>query len=160
MYLYSLSLLLIRSKMGKQEKKYKVGVIDDEIGVPSSSWNALFVRDYSFQDIEYLFYDARDQGEFCLEAVDSFVASNADLDVILLDWNFGASSGFGLDILKRLKENKVDVPIAMITSESGNSAVREACSCYGVGDYIPKDVTPRDKFYLKLTKLAQRTERR
>jgi len=69
------------------------------------------------------------------------VAQNSALDLILSDINMPTMDG--LEFVRRLRdvENAKDVPVIMITTEAGESAVVQALS-NGARGYIRKPFTP------------------
>jgi two-component system chemotaxis response regulator CheY len=90
----------------------------------------------------------------CIEAEDGLDAlrclANTKVDLILLDWKMPNLSG--IDFVKRVRALKLDVPVIMITGESGHANVAQALKS-GISDYILKPVT-KEILKEKLVKLG------
>lgn len=69
------------------------------------------------------------------ELVANYVKLLIDCDLILLDWEMPVKNG--LEVLKELKENGVEIPIFMVTGNSQKSTVQKALSL-GATNYILK----------------------
>ena len=69
----------------------------------------------------------------------SAVMDNADIDVILMDWNMPEMSG--LDAVKAIRAGGHTSPILMVTTEAEKHRIVEAIQA-GVNDYLVKPFTP------------------
>jgi two-component system chemotaxis response regulator CheY len=78
----------------------------------------------------------------CLEASDGIEAlrcmAHTKVDLVFLDWKMPNLSG--IELLKKVRAVKVNIPVIMITGESGSASVKEAMRA-GITDYIVKPVT-------------------
>jgi two-component system, chemotaxis family, chemotaxis protein CheY len=63
------------------------------------------------------------------------------IDLIICDWHMREMSG--LDIFKKLKARKLDIPFMMLTGSAGRGSIIEAKNA-GVRAYLVKPVSPRD----------------
>ena len=82
-----------------------------------------------------------------LEAEDGAVAwkvmgENADIDILVTDWNMPEMNGLELVQKVRAEEKYVDLPIIMVTTEGGKTEVITALKA-GVNNYIVKPFTPQ-----------------
>jgi len=82
-----------------------------------------------------------------LEAEDGAVAwkvmgENADIDILVTDWNMPEMNGLELVQKVRAEEKYEDMPIIMITTEGGKTEVVTALKA-GVNNYIVKPFTPQ-----------------
>jgi len=79
---------------------------------------------------------------FCLEAEDGETALKTmvtgHIDFVLLDWNLSTKMT-GLDILKAIRSTNKNIPIIMITGESGKLNVIESIK-YGANDFTSKPI--------------------
>jgi DNA-binding response OmpR family regulator len=85
---------------------------------------------------------------FFLEAEDGETALKTmvtgHIDFVLLDWNL-YSKMTGLDVLKAIRDTDKDIPIIMITGESGTLNVIEAIKC-GANDFTTKPINKKTLF--------------
>ena len=65
---------------------------------------------------------------------------NNVFDVILTDWNMPIMNG--LELIKKVRAENMDIPIIMITTEGGKSEVITALKA-GCNQYIVKPFTPQ-----------------
>ena len=82
-----------------------------------------------------------------LEAEDGAVAwkvmgENADIDILVTDWNMPEMNGLELVQKVRAEEKYEDMPIIMVTTEGGKTEVVTALKA-GVNNYIVKPFTPQ-----------------
>lgn len=82
-----------------------------------------------------------------LEAEDGKIAwdlmvANADIDVLITDWNMPNMNGLELVQKVRAQEKYADLPIIMVTTEGGKAEVITALKA-GVNNYIVKPFTPQ-----------------
>lgn len=86
-------------------------------------------------------------------ALDGIIAynyiRNNTYDLIITDWNMPNLNG--LELVKRIRADKITTPIWMITTEGGKSEVVEALRA-GVNNYIVKPIA-KDTLYTKLDEL-------
>ncbi|MGD9595579.1 chemotaxis response regulator CheY [Wolinella succinogenes] len=68
--------------------------------------------------------------------------ANADIKVLITDWNMPEMNG--LELVKKVRADKrfVDIPIIMVTTEGGKAEVITALKA-GVNNYIVKPFTPQ-----------------
>ncbi|MCB1048934.1 MAG: response regulator, partial [Calditrichaeota bacterium] len=78
-----------------------------------------------------------DTGEAGLERM-----SALDPDLVLLDYDLGSGAS-GLDVLERLVAEYPDVPVIMVTKESGVRTVVKAMK-EGAFDYVVKNTSRED----------------
>lgn len=81
------------------------------------------------------------EGEHGLEAWE-YLDSNADIDMLITDWNMPEMNGLELVKKVRADERFVDMPIIMVTTEGGKTEVITALKA-GVNNYIVKPFTPQ-----------------
>ncbi|CAE09750.1 chemotaxis response regulator CheY [Wolinella succinogenes] len=81
------------------------------------------------------------EGENGVEGWDQMDA-NADIKVLITDWNMPEMNG--LELVKKVRADKrfVDIPIIMVTTEGGKAEVITALKA-GVNNYIVKPFTPQ-----------------
>ena len=81
------------------------------------------------------------EGEHGLEAWE-YLDANADIDMLITDWNMPEMNG--LELVKKVRgdERFVDMPIIMVTTEGGKTEVITALKA-GVNNYIVKPFTPQ-----------------
>ena len=130
-------------------------VIDDQIGQPDSSWQAMFLQyvgakdkaDRKTGDYPYSF-------DFCTGCTpDGACSVNLVLDrigegwnrdagqfwaLILLDVQFGKAESFGYEILETLRSSPefgTDLPVVMLTKERGR---RQEAAHGGADGFLPK----------------------
>lgn len=117
----------------------KLLVVDDEPGIRSGVLRILrnFKVDYPFMDehFEFELYDAA-TGEEAKE----LIADNPP-DIILLDNKLPGIQG--VELLKDIKEQKLDITVVMITSYASLELAVEATKD-GAYDFIPKPFTPQE----------------
>ena len=70
------------------------------------------------------------------------LSANQDVNVILTDWDMPNVNGLQFVKMVRADERYKDIPIAMITTESGKGVVITALKA-GVSNYIVKPFTPQ-----------------
>jgi DNA-binding NtrC family response regulator len=110
-----------------EEKKVTALVVDDD-----SSFRLLvkhLLESYNAQQFEVL--SERD-GESALNTL----KSNPNINLVLMDYLLG--EGTGIDIIKRFKEENINVPIIFLTSSRDYRTAVEAFK-YGAVDYLLKD---------------------
>ena len=81
------------------------------------------------------------EGEHGLEAWE-YLDANADIDMLITDWNMPEMNGLELVKKVRADERFVDMPIIMVTTEGGKAEVITALKA-GVNNYIVKPFTPQ-----------------
>lgn len=131
-----------------------------EVGVPFidlGSLRALVVDDEEgprrfvasvLQDLGIGRIDTAADGQ---DALDRLAAPEARYDLIVCDWMMPKASG--LDVLKRVRETRPDLPFLMVTALATLKAVQRALA-FNVSAYIAKPFTPEqleDKVLLVLT---------
>ena len=69
-------------------------------------------------------------------------ATEGDYEIVFLDWNMPNMSG--IDVVRGIRSDGKDseVPIVMITSETGSRRIQEAIDDAGANAYIHKPFTP------------------
>ena len=109
-------------------EKFKILVVDDELPVCKSIASALAGDEYSI--------DTALSGEEALE-----YQEKKHYDAIIADLMMPGISG--LELLKKVKMNRPDIMMIMIT---GYPSIRTAVEAIKVGafDYLPKPFTPND----------------
>ena len=83
----------------------------------------------------------------------AYVGKNvAEVDMVILDLDFGPDEPDGLEILRQMREDAPDLPIIMLT---GKGTVETAVTALGFGatDFIEKDFYVEDRLELSLEKL-------
>ena len=70
------------------------------------------------------------------------IDSNADVDMLITDWNMPEMNG--LELVKKVRADNrfTDLPIIMVTTEGGKGEVITALKA-GVNNYIVKPFTPQ-----------------
>ncbi len=106
----------------KEGKMPKLLIVEDEVDTREFAKNF-----FSKRDIDVF---SAGNGEDALRLIDQ---ENPDL--VLLDVNMGTMSG--LDVLKKLRENKNDVAVIMVTGNEEEEVVSEANS-WGIKGYVHK----------------------
>ncbi|MDR1912593.1 MAG: response regulator [Helicobacteraceae bacterium] len=69
------------------------------------------------------------------------LVQNADVGVLITDWNMPEMNGLELVKKVRAEQKYVDLPIIMVTTEGGKTEVITALKA-GVNNYIVKPFTP------------------
>ena len=116
-------------------------VVDDEEGPRSYVASVL-------QDLGIGHIDTATDGQ---DALDRLVGQEDRYDLIVCDWMMPRASG--LDVLKRVREARRDLPFLMVTALATLKAVQRALA-FNVSAYIAKPFTPdqlEDKVFLVLT---------
>jgi two-component system chemotaxis response regulator CheY len=75
-----------------------------------------------------------------VEAWDIYQNNKDKINVILTDWNMPNMNG--LELVKKIRNEDKNIPIVMITTESGKKEVITALKA-GVNNYIVKPFTPQ-----------------
>jgi two-component system chemotaxis response regulator CheY len=70
------------------------------------------------------------------------LAANADVNVLVTDWNMPNMNGLELVKKVRAESKYLDMPIIMVTTEGGKAEVITALKA-GVNNYIVKPFTPQ-----------------
>jgi len=81
------------------------------------------------------------EGEHGVEAWE-YLDANADIDMLITDWNMPEMNGLELVKKVRADERFTDMPIIMVTTEGGKTEVITALKA-GVNNYIVKPFTPQ-----------------
>ena len=81
------------------------------------------------------------EGEHGVEAWE-YLDANADIDMLITDWNMPEMNGLELVKKVRADERFADMPIIMVTTEGGKAEVITALKA-GVNNYIVKPFTPQ-----------------
>lgn len=81
------------------------------------------------------------EGEHGAEAWE-YLDKNADIDMLITDWNMPEMNGLELVKKVRADERFQDMPIIMVTTEGGKTEVITALKA-GVNNYIVKPFTPQ-----------------
>lgn len=81
------------------------------------------------------------EGEHGVEAWE-YLDANADIDMLITDWNMPEMNGLELVKKVRADERFTDMPIIMVTTEGGKAEVITALKA-GVNNYIVKPFTPQ-----------------
>ncbi|MEP0828345.1 MAG: response regulator [bacterium] len=74
------------------------------------------------------------------EAVEMLVKPS-DIGLVLMDWNMPTMTG--IEAVKKLRSDKVTVPVVMVTTEAEKEKVMEAIKS-GANDYLIKPFNPKD----------------
>lgn len=98
------------------------------------------------------FKDILEAGDGVL-GVSTFKA-NADIGLVLLDWNMPNMNGF--EALKAIRALSSQVPIVMVTTEAEKDRIIDAVKA-GANDYVIKPFTP-DVFISKIQKVLARSQ--
>jgi two-component system chemotaxis response regulator CheY len=69
------------------------------------------------------------------------LTQNADVSVLITDWNMPEMNGLELVKKVRAEQKYVDLPIIMVTTEGGKTEVITALKA-GVNNYVVKPFTP------------------
>jgi DNA-binding NtrC family response regulator len=99
--------------------------------------NEEFIEDTTLGLKRYFECEWADTGEAGLAKVESF-----DPDLLLLDYDLGQGAS-GLDVLSRMISDYPDVPVVMVTKESGVRTVVKAMK-QGAFDYVVKNTSRED----------------
>lgn len=114
-------------------------VVDDEPGIRSGVLRILkgHTVSFPFMDDDYSF-DCREaaSGEEALE-----ILEDAPPDILLLDNKLPGIDG--MEVLERIKQKKMDIMVAMITSYASLEIAAKATDD-GAWDFIPKPFTPAE----------------
>jgi DNA-binding NarL/FixJ family response regulator len=104
-------------------------IVDDELCMPANS--EAFSKEFPVEDVEFLFAGNDDELDFALE-------ENDKISLILLDIRFEAiGETHGINILKRLVDDGLSIPIVMMSSLSDVQTVINAWDM-GAHGYIVK----------------------
>jgi signal transduction histidine kinase len=118
----------------------RVLVVDDETGMRLAVARVLStytVRpDETSDDTVGFTVETADSGEAALEMMATSVP-----DILLLDMKMGGMSG--LDVLRELRERRIETLTVMITAYATLETAIEATKC-GAHDFLPKPFTPED----------------
>ncbi len=112
----------------QERKGITVGIVDDDAIAQTIVSNALGELNYTTRVYE--------NGRHFLDDV-----GNVEFDLVFLDLMMPEVDGFG--VLKALRENKVPVPVIIMSALSRKETVVQAMK-YGVHSYIIKPVKPGD----------------
>ncbi len=124
-------------------QKTKILIVDDDP----------FVRDMLAMILQSGGYDTEtaEDGE---DAVDKY-ASAPDTGLIISDMNMPGMNG--VELIKELRKNKVDVPIIILTGNNEISVAVEALNS-GASDYLLKDENIQDTIMLSAEKVLEKRQ--
>lgn len=115
-----------------EEKTIKIYAVDDD------KKHLLVLEDSLTKNLPYkISVESFESGEAVLNAL------NKNPDIIILDYYFDSedkSTATGIDILKRVKSKKPELPVVMM-SHQDNIEVAVQCYDYGAKDYVVKNET-------------------
>ena len=77
-----------------------------------------------------------------------------DVELIVLDLDFGAGEPGGIEILRDIKESWSDLPVIILTGKGSIDAAVEAVQ-YGAADFIEKDLYVEDKLEIGMEKIER-----
>ena len=77
-----------------------------------------------------------------------------DVELVVLDLDFGVGEPDGIEILKGIKEQWDDMPVIILTGKGSIDAAVEAVQ-YGAADFIEKDFYVEDKLELGMEKVER-----
>ena len=77
-----------------------------------------------------------------------------DVELIVLDLDFGAGEPGGIEILRDIKESWSDLPVIILTGKGSIDAAVEAVQ-YGAADFIEKDLYVEDKLEIGMEKVER-----
>ena len=77
-----------------------------------------------------------------------------DVELVVLDLDFGVGEPDGIEILKGIKEKWDDLPVIILTGKGSIDAAVEAVQ-YGAADFIEKDFYVEDKLELGMDKVER-----
>ena len=77
-----------------------------------------------------------------------------DVELVVLDLDFGVGEPDGIEILRRIKEKWDDLPVIILTGKGYIDAAVEAVQ-YGAADFIEKDFYVEDKLELGMEKVER-----
>jgi CheY-like chemotaxis protein len=119
-------------------------IVDDDPFI-----NLLVVKRFTAEGFRI---EAFESGEECLKAL------NRNPDLIILDYLFVPKSGTpmnGMEILDRIREQKPDIPIVMLSGQENGEVVLELAR-KGITDYIIKDNNLLDNLHNSIRELFDR----
>ena len=88
------------------------------------------------------------------EALDYLRKHTSEVDLVILDLDFGSGEPDGLEILKRMRAEVPDLPVIILTGK-GTVETAVAALNLGASDFIEKDFYIEDKLELSLEKLER-----
>lgn len=74
------------------------------------------------------------------EAVE-ILGKPSDIGLVLMDWNMPTMTG--IEAVKKIRSDKVSIPVVMVTTEAEKEKVMEAIKS-GANDYLIKPFNPKD----------------
>lgn len=74
------------------------------------------------------------------EAIET-IEKVSDIGLVLMDWNMPTMTG--IEAVKKLRADKISIPVVMVTTEAEKEKVIEAIKC-GASDYLIKPFNPKD----------------
>ena len=77
-----------------------------------------------------------------------------EVELVVLDLDFGAGEPSGIDILKKVKEQRPELPVIILTGKGSIDAAVDAVQ-NGAADFIEKDLYVEDKFELSMEKVER-----
>lgn len=89
------------------------------------------------------------------QALDAIADEDAAYDMVLLDYNLGAGSLDGLQLLSKVKARRPDLPVVMVTGEGNVERAVDAMKA-GAEDFIEKTKYMGDTLGLLLEKMKRR----
>ena len=80
--------------------------------------------------------------------------ASVDVELVVLDLDFGVGEPDGIEILKVINEKWYDLPVIILTGKGNVDAAVEAVQ-YGAADFIEKDFYVEDKLELGMEKVER-----
>lgn len=80
--------------------------------------------------------------------------ASEDVELVVLDLDFGAGEPGGIEVLREIKEKWVELPVIILTGKGSIDAAVEAVQ-YGAADFIEKDLYVEDKLELGMEKVER-----
>jgi two-component system, NtrC family, nitrogen regulation response regulator NtrX len=122
--------------------------------------SSVFIADDQQEMLDLLGDRLRDMGKDVAafssgtELVASLEAGSENVELVVLDLDFGAGQPDGLEILKRVKSLRPNLPVIILTGKGSVDAAVEAVQC-GAADFIEKDLYVEDKLELGMEKVER-----
>ncbi|MSR84426.1 MAG: response regulator [Candidatus Latescibacteria bacterium] len=79
---------------------------------------------------------------------------NGEVELVVLDMDFGFGGADGIEILRQLKQRRPDLPVIILTGKGSVEAAVQAIQA-GAADFIEKDLYVEDKLELGMEKVER-----
>ncbi len=79
---------------------------------------------------------------------------NGEVELVVLDMDFGSGEPDGIEILRQLKQRRPDLPVIILTGKGSVEAAVQAIQA-GAADFIEKDLYVEDKLELGMEKVER-----